>query len=119
MINLDVLISEARVKLHYAATSPEEEAHRKEIDEMNAFLRGRIGIMAEVELNLRVTWMGSGATAVMRGGSRVFHLRKAGDGKSCLLYVVDDLGQEREIARIADADPHFVSRLLVAIGDAA
>jgi hypothetical protein len=84
---------------------------------LQTFLLRRLEVTVLVKLCMHVIWTSGGPVAILKSDDQIFHLRKAGDS-NCLLFLIEGQG-EREIAQIKSSDPHFTSRVLVAIGDAA
>ena len=122
MRDLQELIRDARTELKIASGLPlnpeeqDEERHKAAVNELRAFLLRRLKVTVQDKLCMQVIWISEGPVAILKCEDQVFHLRQAGDG-NCLLFLIE--GQaEREIAPIKDSDPHFTSRVLVAIGDA-
>ena len=115
-VELPDLIKEARRELRRASgipfTSEEqaEERRRTEIEQMMKLLVESLGYRIMLPLRLEVIWTDKGATAQMTVDAHRFHLYKDRD-----CFCLCD--GEREIVTIKDQDPHFASRVLVAIGD--
>jgi hypothetical protein len=118
--DLSNLIQEARRELRRASQLPlsqaeqAEEQRAIEIDELEMFLYTTFRPRLMFPLKAKVVWGDRGAAGQLTVDDAIFHLRKDGDKYG--LFVIETQG-ERELIKIESCDPHFASRVLVAISD--
>ena len=121
MKELNELIAKARIDLRKQAgllsTEEQEQERRKaEIEALEMEVLPKLGVRAHLELLASAEWTSHGAAIILKAAGETFHLRKADSNTYQLQHI--DGHQEAEIARVKASDPHFASRVLVAIGDA-
>jgi hypothetical protein len=118
---LSELIRDARRELRVAAGSPltseerEEDRRKDEVMQLRKFVLSRLGVRVPDQLNAKVNWTAKGPALIFNADGRVFQMRVEGD--SYPLFIIEG-DSEREVARLEGADPHFASRLLVAVANA-
>jgi len=120
---LQEIISDARRELRRAsglALTPEqelEERQKVEIWAMNKFLVDKFGIHQRLELNLKAAIASDQSVVGMfYAEDKEFRLTR-NSNKECTFSLLDSAG-DRELVQLAEDDPQFANRILVAIGDA-